>query len=104
MVFLVWYPITTKNASFNLPAKYDNSNLLAMANQSGVVTITPKGYFRARMFYSPRYDNKDQAQNADLRSTIYWNPNIVTDKNGDSSFDYYNADGKGTHKAVIERD
>ncbi|HEY4323656.1 MAG TPA: Ig-like domain-containing protein [Mucilaginibacter sp.] len=94
--------ITLTNGSFNLKQKYDNSNLLALATQTGVVTITPKGYFRARMFYSPKYENKDQAQNADLRNTIYWNPNITTDKNGESSFDYYNADGKGTYKAVIE--
>jgi hypothetical protein len=94
--------ITTTNASFGLKAHYDNDNLLAMVKQTGVVTITPKGYFRARMFYAPKYENRDQAQNNDLRSTIYWNPNIATDKNGDASFDYYNADGKGTYKAVIE--
>ena len=39
---------------------------------------------------------------ADLRSTIYWNPNIITDKDGKASFEYFNADGKGTYRMVIE--
>ncbi|MCO5945870.1 hypothetical protein [Mucilaginibacter flavidus] len=39
---------------------------------------------------------------ADLRSTIYWNPNIITDKDGKASFEYFNADGKGTYRVVVE--
>jgi len=72
--------------------------------QGNVVTVTPKGYYGARVFYSPKYDNdKNMArQTNDLRSTIYWNPNIITDKNGGAAFNYYNADGRGTYRAVIE--
>ncbi|HEY8930795.1 MAG TPA: TonB-dependent receptor plug domain-containing protein, partial [Mucilaginibacter sp.] len=46
----------------------------------GVVTYMPKGFYKAREFYSPQYDNPHTNQKmADLRSTIYWNPNIITD-------------------------
>ena len=38
----------------------------------------------------------------DLRSTIYWNPKVLTDATGGLSFEFYNAEGKGTYKAVIE--
>jgi uncharacterized protein YfaS (alpha-2-macroglobulin family) len=38
----------------------------------------------------------------DLRSTIYWQPDIITDKEGKASFEYFNADGKGTYRVVIE--
>ena len=93
--------ITTKSGGF--APKDKNDDLQPLTTQSSVVTIIPKGYYRARMFYSPKYDNKQStAQFNDLRSTIYWNPNIITDKNGNASFDYYNADGKGTYRAVIE--
>jgi hypothetical protein len=69
----------------------------------GVITYMPKGLYKAREFYSPQYDNPHTNQKmADLRSTIYWNPSIITDKNGKASFSYFNADGKGTYRVVIE--
>ncbi|ASU36003.1 carboxypeptidase regulatory-like domain-containing protein [Mucilaginibacter xinganensis] len=69
----------------------------------GVVTFMPKGFYKAREFYSPQYDNpKTNQKITDLRSTIYWNPNIITDKDGKASFSYFNADGKGTYRVVIE--
>ena len=37
-----------------------------------------------------------------FRSTIYWNPEIQTSKDGKATFDYYNADGTGTYKVTIE--
>jgi len=69
----------------------------------GVITYMPKGYAKMRQFYSPQYDDpKTNTQIPDLRSTIYWAPNIVTDKNGKASFSYFNADTKGTYRIVIE--
>lgn len=69
----------------------------------GVITYMPKGFYKAREFYSPQYNNPHTNQKmADLRSTIYWNPNIITDKDGKASFSYFNADGKGTYRVVIE--
>ena len=37
-----------------------------------------------------------------MRSTISWNPNIITDKDGKASFEYFNNDTKGTYRVVIE--
>ncbi|ASU32973.1 TonB-dependent receptor [Mucilaginibacter xinganensis] len=69
----------------------------------GVVTYMPKGFYKAREFYSPQYDNpKTNTKIPDLRSTIYWNPNIITDKDGKASFSYFNADSKGTYRVVVE--
>ncbi len=69
----------------------------------GIVTYTPKGYYKAREFYSPKYDDpKTNTQMQDLRSTIYWKPNIVTDKEGNATLSFFNADGKGTYRVVIE--
>jgi len=61
-----------------------------------------KGYSSSKEFYSPAYDTPGQAIAADLRSTIYWNPNIVTDAQGHASFGYFNADGTGTYKVTLE--
>ncbi|MEP6610245.1 MAG: TonB-dependent receptor plug domain-containing protein, partial [Mucilaginibacter sp.] len=69
----------------------------------GVIVYTAKGFYKAREFYSPQYDNpKTNQKMLDLRSTIYWNPNIITDKDGKASFEYFNADGKGTYRVVVE--
>ncbi|WP_295796537.1 carboxypeptidase regulatory-like domain-containing protein [Mucilaginibacter sp.] len=69
----------------------------------GVIVYTAKGFYKAREFYSPQYDNPHTNQKmADLRSTIYWNPNIINDKDGKASFEYFNADGKGTYRVVVE--
>ncbi|WP_157740691.1 TonB-dependent receptor plug domain-containing protein [Mucilaginibacter xinganensis] len=68
----------------------------------GILPITPPGYYKARMFYFPRYDIAQTNVKTDLRSTIYWNPALVTGKDGNTSFDCYNADGRGTYRVVIE--
>jgi hypothetical protein len=94
--------ITTKTRSFNEDQK--SADLQALVAQTGNVTLMPKGFYKARIFYSPKYNTQESAipQGTDRRSTIYWNPNITTDKDGNATFDYYNADGRGTYRAVIE--
>ncbi|HEY4322913.1 MAG TPA: carboxypeptidase regulatory-like domain-containing protein [Mucilaginibacter sp.] len=69
----------------------------------GILPIKPKGFYKAREFYSPKYDHISTTNNRpDLRSTIYWKPELVTDKDGNTSFEYYNADGTGTYILTIE--
>jgi TonB-dependent SusC/RagA subfamily outer membrane receptor len=69
----------------------------------GVVTYSPKGYYKAREFYSPQYDDpKTNTQMQDLRSTIYWKPSIITDKEGNAAISFFNADAKGTYRVVVE--
>jgi hypothetical protein len=65
------------------------------------VTFTANGYGIAREFYSPKYIVGKTA-GPDLRTTVYWNPKIVTDKTGTALFDFFNADGRGTYRATIE--
>ena len=82
--------IYTKSGNFR--KKYDPS----------VVYYKPKGFDNAKEFYSPRYDNPKTNIADDLRTTIYWNPAIMTDKDGKAKFDFFNADNKGTYRVVIE--
>jgi hypothetical protein len=74
-----------------------------MPANSGV-KIKPKGFTAARTFYGPRYEvSKDASVGGDLRTTIYWNPRINTDATtGAATFDFFNADGKGSYKAIVE--
>ncbi|MFI5160031.1 MAG: hypothetical protein ACHQHN_02085 [Sphingobacteriales bacterium] len=76
---------------------------LTSADPAGLITYRFNGFHRARVFYSPKYDHpKTETEPFDSRTTIYWNPNIITDKDGKASFEYYNADTKGTYRVVVE--
>jgi TonB-dependent Receptor Plug Domain len=69
----------------------------------GLIVYPFKGYYKARMFYSPKYEGpKTDTQQPDLRSTIYWNPIIITGNDGKATFEYFNADTKGTYRVVVE--
>ncbi len=69
----------------------------------GVIAYTPKGYYTSRQFYAPKYDDpKTNLVVADLRSTIHWIPNILTNEKGNASFEYFNAGSKGTYRVVVE--
>ncbi|WP_256009986.1 carboxypeptidase-like regulatory domain-containing protein [Desertivirga xinjiangensis] len=70
--------------------------------ESNKLTFTPQGYSKVRQFYSPKYDVPASAKVKDLRTTIYWNPALLPDEIGNASFEFYNSDGKGTYRAVIE--
>lgn len=53
---------------------------------------SPKTYV-AKQFYAPQYESKRvPEERTDFRNTIYWNPVIQTDENGEASFEYYNSD------------
>jgi hypothetical protein len=70
----------------------------------GSLQFKAKGFYIARQFYSPKYDSKIASDNnkPDQRSTIYWNPEVVTDKDGNAGFEYYNSDGTGVYRVVVE--
>jgi hypothetical protein len=68
----------------------------------GVLPIAPIGFYKAREFYSPKYDTANISNQRDLRSTIYWKPEFQTGKDGRATFDFYNADGAGNYRVLIE--
>ncbi|HVV56514.1 MAG TPA: carboxypeptidase regulatory-like domain-containing protein [Mucilaginibacter sp.] len=63
----------------------------------------PVLFYKARTFYSPVYDKPNMnTAFTDLRTTIYWNPEVHTDSNGHADFSFFNADGKGIYRVVVE--
>jgi hypothetical protein len=69
-----------------------------------IKTLTPLGYQLPIEFYSPKYDTQETINNkkADVRSTIYWKANVLTDNKNKTSIDFYTADGPATYSTVIE--
>jgi len=83
--------------------KMSLADLKKMIPESNVLKFTPKGFSKERQFYAPKYLPGKTYNMTDLRTTIFWNPKVVTDPvTGTSSFEFYNADGKGTYKATVE--
>jgi len=69
----------------------------------GIMGYNPKGFYKGREFYSPNYDDPEiNSKIADLRTTIYWNPNVVSDSTGKASVEFFNSDGSGNYKAIVE--
>jgi len=77
--------------------KYVTSDL-----PTGLITYKFKGYYKAREFYSPKYDDPKTIPNYDPRTTVFWEPGIVADKDGHATFEYFNTGNKGTYRVVIE--
>ncbi len=87
--------ITTKNQNFN--RLYGSKSL----NNKKFRNYTAQTFYRysslrtynSKQFYTPVYESEELPKDRnDFRQTIYWNPVIQTDKNGEASFEYYNSD------------
>lgn len=70
----------------------------------GIITYKPLGYCDPIEFYHPTYDTpqKVESTTADLRTTIYWNPELQLDANGTVTIEYYTPDSTAPQEVVIE--
>lgn len=70
-------------------------------NYTGINSL---GYQCPDEFYVPRYDLPEikQISPKDERNTIYWNPKLKTDAQGNCQAAFYTADDKGIYHIVIE--
>ncbi len=105
--------------------KFSNASIYGMNAGNGVIVITTKtgaepnsrsssavgllpiavdGFYKGREFYAPQYtvSNTQLQTGKDLRTTIFWKPEITTNSNGEASLSYYNADTPGNYKIIVE--
>ncbi|HEY4149940.1 MAG TPA: TonB-dependent receptor plug domain-containing protein, partial [Chitinophagaceae bacterium] len=59
-------------------------------------------YAVARNFYAPKYFSTFTSERTDFRETIYWNPVVQTDRNGNAELEFYNSDASTTFRAIAE--
>ena len=71
---------------------------------TNIQIVMPIGYQQTIEFYSPAYDTKVQKESItpDLRSTIYWKPNVQLDSMGMAHISFYTADSPTDYGVVIE--
>lgn len=53
-------------------------------------TTTIEGFSRPVEFYSPQYPEGGIYGDVDPRRTLYWNPNVITDQDGNARVEFYN--------------
>jgi hypothetical protein len=52
---------------------------------------TVDGYSRPYQFYAPEYPDGPVFGDVDYRRTLYWNPNVITDTDGNAQVEFYNS-------------
>ena len=67
----------------------------------GLINYNPKGLSLVREFYSPKYDVTPDSR-PDFRTTVFWEPQLVTDNSGKANLKYFNTDVPGVYRVVIE--
>ncbi|MFD0750936.1 hypothetical protein ACFQZS_12345 [Mucilaginibacter calamicampi] len=70
----------------------------------GTYLHRPVPFTLPKQFYSPKYTAKTKttAIGTDLRSTIFWEPNVITDKDGKAKLSFYSADKAANYTVIVE--
>ena len=62
-----------------------------------------RGSVNLRIFYSPKHHTKLESDyKPDLRTTLFWEPNIKVENNRDVLLNYFNADNPSRVKVIVE--
>jgi hypothetical protein len=67
------------------------------------IILEINGYQDARFFYSPKYYTTSTVTDiTDIRNTLYWNPYIQPDGNGNAEISYYNSEANTNVNVTLE--
>jgi hypothetical protein len=80
---------------------------MAIKNNSpkyNIKKISPLGFQNPVEFYAPRYETDFERNNPnpDLRTTIYWSPDVTVSSSGEASIGFFTADASTTYSVIIE--
>jgi len=80
-----------------------DTNAIDRPTYNKLTTMLP-GFQRPVEFYAPKYETPEQKSSflPDLRTTIYWQPDLFTDEDGTARFEFYSADTPTTYDIVFE--
>lgn len=85
-------------------AVYSKKNPKRTNKKGDVISKKIMGYYAAKEFYSPNYETmkREDKIRPDLRTTIYWNPQVFTDTEGVAKLSFFAADTPARYRIVIE--
>jgi hypothetical protein len=95
-------PINPNDASF-IEITTRSGHGPQMDNTPGMFLYKPLAISYPKQFYKPKYTLNDTSKHIpDLRSTIDWEPNVITDANGEAKVSFFTADKPSTYTVIIE--
>ncbi|MBQ8646039.1 MAG: hypothetical protein IJ476_06680 [Bacteroidales bacterium] len=64
----------------------------------------PLGWQKPARFYSPKYDTPEskKSKEKDNRITLYWNPAVKLDENGEATISFYTSDSDSQYRIEVE--
>lgn len=69
----------------------------------GMYLYKPLAPVFGKQFYSPRYSSPEEKTIfPDMRSTVYWNPEVVTDEKGEANVSFYTSESKGGYLIILQ--
>lgn len=68
----------------------------------GTYVFRPLPFSSFKQFYSPKYKADPLIDMTDIRSTIHWEPNLITDPDGRGQLSFFTADNPSTYTVIIE--
>jgi len=94
---------STGNPAFIVVTTLSGRNLFTKP-VPGAYLYKPLPFTLPKQFYRPRYTvkNNTAAIGTDLRSTIHWEPNMVTDTAGKATISFFSADRPANYTVVIQ--
>ena len=96
---------------YNLPVMFSLDNEQIQKNEVYIqfakdnlntLKEKPALYYKARKFYSPKYETTETDIRNDFRKTVYWNPNIVLNQQGKATVSFYNSDEVTQFRITLE--
>ncbi len=83
---------------------YSKNGLFGVQRTTGITKAKLAGFSPIREFYVPKHEDltTEDWKVPDLRSTIYWNPNVETDSEGNAKVEFYNPDNIGDMLVIVE--
>lgn len=94
-----WDPIKLDYAFIEITTRSGQGP--GISNTPGMYLYKPLALSFPKQFYKPKYTVKGAVYPDDFRSTITWEPNIVTDKNGMATVSFYAADQPSTYTFTL---
>jgi|GEM_PF-2832248 len=106
--FFTNYPNFFRNTSSKVPRP-----IIVIKTKGGEIIRKPRLYpyyfyttyeTEKTSFYKPLYETEEQKDSPiyDLRNTIHWETDIITDQNGEATVSFYNADRPNTIRVTVE--
>ena len=72
-------------------------------SQTGILRVDHPGYYQARQFYAPTYDNPQPgAARPDFRTTLHWAPLVTVAENGRAKLRFFTSDKHSSYEVIVE--